>query len=98
MVRGDAHDCLVPPTACAVMELLEDIGENFYHNYYINFSLINFLIFSPDRDKYDLTLLSFLVCVVFPASIYLSPASEEPQWDQNVILAEMGLSPTDFGD
>ncbi|XP_069643111.1 monofunctional C1-tetrahydrofolate synthase, mitochondrial isoform X1 [Haliaeetus albicilla] len=26
LVRGDAHDCLVPPTACAVMELLEDIG------------------------------------------------------------------------
>ncbi|XP_052640689.1 monofunctional C1-tetrahydrofolate synthase, mitochondrial isoform X2 [Harpia harpyja] len=26
LVRGDAHDCLVPPTARAVMELLEDIG------------------------------------------------------------------------
>ncbi|XP_049657227.1 monofunctional C1-tetrahydrofolate synthase, mitochondrial isoform X2 [Accipiter gentilis] len=26
LVRGDARDCLVPPTACAVMELLEDIG------------------------------------------------------------------------
>ncbi|KAF1512360.1 Monofunctional C1-tetrahydrofolate synthase, mitochondrial, partial [Eudyptula albosignata] len=26
LVRGDAYDCLVPPTACAVMELLEDLG------------------------------------------------------------------------
>ncbi|NXR00472.1 C1TM protein, partial [Sagittarius serpentarius] len=26
LVRGDAHDCLVPPTVCAVMELLEDLG------------------------------------------------------------------------
>ncbi|XP_075353287.1 monofunctional C1-tetrahydrofolate synthase, mitochondrial-like [Mycteria americana] len=26
LVRGDACDCLVPPTACAVMELLEDLG------------------------------------------------------------------------
>ncbi|NXC66790.1 C1TM protein, partial [Anhinga anhinga] len=25
LVRGDALDCLVPPTACAVMELLEDL-------------------------------------------------------------------------
>lgn len=40
LVRGDAADCLVPPTACAVMELLEDLGETFCHNYYINFSLI----------------------------------------------------------
>lgn len=29
LVRGDAYDCLVPPTACAVMELLEDLGETF---------------------------------------------------------------------
>lgn len=48
LVRGDAYDCLVPPTVCAVMELLEDLGETFCHNYYINFSLINFLSFSPD--------------------------------------------------
>ncbi|NWW67121.1 C1TM protein, partial [Ifrita kowaldi] len=26
LVHGDVNDCLVPPTACAVMELLEDIG------------------------------------------------------------------------
>uniref|UniRef100_A0A8C0FKJ9 formate--tetrahydrofolate ligase n=1 Tax=Bubo bubo TaxID=30461 RepID=A0A8C0FKJ9_BUBBB len=26
LVRGDAYDCLVPPTVCAVMELLEDLG------------------------------------------------------------------------
>uniref|UniRef100_A0A8U7MDC5 formate--tetrahydrofolate ligase n=1 Tax=Corvus moneduloides TaxID=1196302 RepID=A0A8U7MDC5_CORMO len=26
LVHGDVSDCLVPPTACAVMELLEDIG------------------------------------------------------------------------
>ncbi|KAM6272289.1 monofunctional C1-tetrahydrofolate synthase, mitochondrial isoform 1-T1 [Spheniscus humboldti] len=26
LVRGEAYDCLVPPTACAVMELLEDLG------------------------------------------------------------------------
>ncbi|XP_075269907.1 monofunctional C1-tetrahydrofolate synthase, mitochondrial isoform X2 [Opisthocomus hoazin] len=26
LVRGDAFDCLVPPTASAVMELLEDLG------------------------------------------------------------------------
>ncbi|NXX85337.1 C1TM protein, partial [Urocolius indicus] len=26
LVRGNAYDCLVPPTACAVMELLEDLG------------------------------------------------------------------------
>ncbi|XP_010172641.2 monofunctional C1-tetrahydrofolate synthase, mitochondrial-like, partial [Antrostomus carolinensis] len=26
LVRGDACDCLVPPTVCAVMELLEDLG------------------------------------------------------------------------
>ncbi|OWK61764.1 Monofunctional C1-tetrahydrofolate synthase, mitochondrial [Lonchura striata] len=26
LVHGDVHDCLVPPTVCAVMELLEDIG------------------------------------------------------------------------
>ncbi|XP_042651881.1 monofunctional C1-tetrahydrofolate synthase, mitochondrial [Tyto alba] len=26
LVRGDSYDCLVPPTACAVMELLEDLG------------------------------------------------------------------------
>ncbi|XP_009951901.1 PREDICTED: monofunctional C1-tetrahydrofolate synthase, mitochondrial, partial [Leptosomus discolor] len=26
LVRGDASDCLIPPTACAVMELLEDLG------------------------------------------------------------------------
>ncbi|XP_009873511.1 PREDICTED: monofunctional C1-tetrahydrofolate synthase, mitochondrial-like, partial [Apaloderma vittatum] len=26
LVRGNASDCLVPPTACAVMELLEDLG------------------------------------------------------------------------
>ncbi|NWR65434.1 C1TM protein, partial [Bucorvus abyssinicus] len=26
LVRGHASDCLVPPTACAVMELLEDLG------------------------------------------------------------------------
>ncbi|NXP62097.1 C1TM protein, partial [Chloropsis cyanopogon] len=26
LVRGDVSDCLVPPTVCAVMELLEDIG------------------------------------------------------------------------
>ncbi|KAM6139642.1 monofunctional C1-tetrahydrofolate synthase, mitochondrial [Phoenicopterus ruber ruber] len=26
LVRGDAYDCLVPPTACAVMELLEDLS------------------------------------------------------------------------
>ncbi|NXI55334.1 C1TM protein, partial [Chloroceryle aenea] len=26
LVRGDASDCLVPPTVCAVMELLEDLG------------------------------------------------------------------------
>ncbi|XP_075004011.1 monofunctional C1-tetrahydrofolate synthase, mitochondrial-like [Calonectris borealis] len=26
LVRGDAYDCLVPPAACAVMELLEDLG------------------------------------------------------------------------
>lgn len=26
LVHGDAYDCLVPPTACAVMELLEDLG------------------------------------------------------------------------
>ncbi|NXL01912.1 C1TM protein, partial [Mesembrinibis cayennensis] len=26
LVRGDADDCLVPPTASAVMELLEDLG------------------------------------------------------------------------
>ncbi|NXG60248.1 C1TM protein, partial [Hemiprocne comata] len=26
LVRGDAYDCLVPPTACAVLELLEDLG------------------------------------------------------------------------
>ncbi|NWH27890.1 C1TM protein, partial [Grus americana] len=26
LVRGDAYDCLAPPTACAVMELLEDLG------------------------------------------------------------------------
>ncbi|NXV78589.1 C1TM protein, partial [Atlantisia rogersi] len=26
LVRGDAYDCLVPPTAHAVMELLEDLG------------------------------------------------------------------------
>ncbi len=48
LVRGDAYDCLVPPIACAVMELLEDIGETFYHNDNINFSLTNFLQFSPD--------------------------------------------------
>uniref|UniRef100_A0A663MIU9 formate--tetrahydrofolate ligase n=1 Tax=Athene cunicularia TaxID=194338 RepID=A0A663MIU9_ATHCN len=29
LVRGDAYDCLVPPTVCAVMELLEDLGETF---------------------------------------------------------------------
>lgn len=48
LVRGDAYDCLVPPTACAVMELLEDLGETFYDNYYVNFSLTSFLSFSPD--------------------------------------------------
>uniref|UniRef100_A0A8C0FPJ5 formate--tetrahydrofolate ligase n=1 Tax=Bubo bubo TaxID=30461 RepID=A0A8C0FPJ5_BUBBB len=32
LVRGDAYDCLVPPTVCAVMELLEDLGETFYHS------------------------------------------------------------------
>ncbi|NXY14511.1 C1TM protein, partial [Atrichornis clamosus] len=26
LVRGDVYDCLVPPTVCAVMELLEDLG------------------------------------------------------------------------
>ncbi|NWI37944.1 C1TM protein, partial [Picathartes gymnocephalus] len=26
LVHGDVYDCLVPPTVCAVMELLEDIG------------------------------------------------------------------------
>ncbi|NXS35692.1 C1TM protein, partial [Pomatostomus ruficeps] len=26
LVRGDVYDCLVPPTVCAVMELLEDIS------------------------------------------------------------------------
>ncbi|NXS16094.1 C1TM protein, partial [Mystacornis crossleyi] len=26
LVHGDVNDCLVPPTVCAVMELLEDIG------------------------------------------------------------------------
>ncbi|NWI23474.1 C1TM protein, partial [Sula dactylatra] len=26
LVRGDVLDCLVPPTVCAVMELLEDLG------------------------------------------------------------------------
>ncbi|NWU88990.1 C1TM protein, partial [Upupa epops] len=26
LVRGDASDCLVPPTACAVMELVKDLG------------------------------------------------------------------------
>ncbi|NWV08865.1 C1TM protein, partial [Ptilonorhynchus violaceus] len=26
LVRGDVSDCLVPPTVCAVMELLEDLG------------------------------------------------------------------------
>ncbi|XP_072783038.1 monofunctional C1-tetrahydrofolate synthase, mitochondrial isoform X2 [Taeniopygia guttata] len=26
LVHGDVRDCLVPPTVCAVMELLEDIG------------------------------------------------------------------------
>ncbi|NWR88860.1 C1TM protein, partial [Furnarius figulus] len=26
LVRGDVHDCLIPPTACAVMELLENLG------------------------------------------------------------------------
>ncbi|XP_068866767.1 monofunctional C1-tetrahydrofolate synthase, mitochondrial isoform X2 [Aphelocoma coerulescens] len=26
LVHGDVNDCLVPPTACAVMELLEEIG------------------------------------------------------------------------
>ncbi|KAM9019117.1 monofunctional C1-tetrahydrofolate synthase, mitochondrial isoform 2-T2 [Ara ararauna] len=26
LVHGDAYNCLVPPTACAVMELLEDLG------------------------------------------------------------------------
>ncbi|NXU90446.1 C1TM protein, partial [Xiphorhynchus elegans] len=26
LVRGDVYDCLVPPTACAVMELLENLG------------------------------------------------------------------------
>lgn len=39
LVHGDVCDCLVPPTVCAVMELLEDIGEPFYHNHYINFGL-----------------------------------------------------------
>lgn len=48
LVRGDACDCLVPPTVCAVMELLQDLGETFYDNYYINFSLTNFLSLSPD--------------------------------------------------
>lgn len=47
LVRGDTYDCLVPPTVCAVMELLEDLGKTLYHNYYINFSLTNFLSFSP---------------------------------------------------
>uniref|UniRef100_A0A8C3RCG3 formate--tetrahydrofolate ligase n=1 Tax=Cyanoderma ruficeps TaxID=181631 RepID=A0A8C3RCG3_9PASS len=27
LVHGDVYDCLVPPTVCAVMELLEDVGE-----------------------------------------------------------------------
>lgn len=46
LVHGDVHDCLVPPTVCAVVELLEDIGESFYHNHnhYINFSLTILLI------------------------------------------------------
>ncbi|NWS10004.1 C1TM protein, partial [Pachyramphus minor] len=26
LVRGDVYDCLVPPTVCAVMELLENLG------------------------------------------------------------------------
>nr|XP_021150477.1 monofunctional C1-tetrahydrofolate synthase, mitochondrial isoform X3 [Columba livia] len=26
LVRGDTYDCLVPPTVCAVIELLEDLG------------------------------------------------------------------------
>ncbi|XP_005518698.2 PREDICTED: monofunctional C1-tetrahydrofolate synthase, mitochondrial [Pseudopodoces humilis] len=26
LVHGDVYDCLVPPTVCAVMELLEDVG------------------------------------------------------------------------
>uniref|UniRef100_A0A8C3KQ09 formate--tetrahydrofolate ligase n=1 Tax=Calidris pygmaea TaxID=425635 RepID=A0A8C3KQ09_9CHAR len=26
LVRDDAYDCLIPPTVCAVMELLEDLG------------------------------------------------------------------------
>jgi len=50
LVRGDAFDCLVPPTASAVMELLEDLGETFYRNYYINFSLIDFLSFASDWE------------------------------------------------
>lgn len=51
LVHGDVNDCVVPPTACAVMELLEDIGESFYHNHYINFSLTILLSFNPDWES-----------------------------------------------
>lgn len=50
LIHGDVYDCLVPPTVCAVMELLEDIGESFYHNHYINFSQTILLSFNPDWE------------------------------------------------
>lgn len=36
LVRGEDSDYLVSPIAGAVMELLEDLGELFYHEYSIN--------------------------------------------------------------
>lgn len=46
LVRGDAYDCLVSPTACAVLELLEDLGESFCPNYSINSNVTKILMLS----------------------------------------------------
>lgn len=46
LVRGDAYDCLVSPTACAVLELLEDLGASFCPNYSINSNVTKILMLS----------------------------------------------------